>query len=61
MLSIILFFLGAANVIGGVNNSKVQSSNTTSSNNPSNVAFEVHDWWSDQVIHQQSSGDEDED
>lgn len=48
-----------SNIAGS--NSKVNSSATGANNSHTNVVFEVHDWWSDQVTVQQSSDDEDDD
>lgn len=42
-------------------NSKVNSTVTGANSSHTNVVFEVHDWWSDQVTVQQSSEDEDDD
>lgn len=41
-------------------NSKVNSTVAGANNSHTNVVFEVHDWWSDQVIVQQSSDDDNE-
>lgn len=48
-----------SNIAGS--NSKVNSAATGANSSHTNVVFEVHDWWSDQVTIQQSSEDEDDD
>lgn len=48
-----------SNIAGS--NSKVNSTATGANNSHTNVVFEVHDWWSDQVTVQQSSDEEDDD
>lgn len=45
-----------SNIAGS--NSKVNSTTTGANTNHTNVVFEVHDWWSDQVTVQQSSDDD---